>query len=100
MTSTKKPPPGPPKGQRELDQVRQIAHAYGAKVSAQTTGAGRHIITITKYGVDPEDKQLRAALYAIESVLRGQFDRGQRFQGMTQFSVKTNLIDVQVRCFA
>jgi len=100
MTSAKKPTAGPPKGQRELDQVRQIAHANGAKFSAQTTGAGRHIITITKYGVDPDDKQFCAALYAIESALRGQFDRGQRFQGMSQFSMKTNLIDVQVRCYA
>ena len=49
MTTTKTPPTGAPKGQRELDQVRQIAHAYGAKVSAQTTGGGRHIITITKH---------------------------------------------------
>ena len=98
MTNTKTPPTGAPKGQRELDQVRQIAHAYGAKVSAQTTGGGRHIITITKHGVDPDDKHFRAALYAIESVLRGQFDRGQRFQGMSQFSMKTSLIDVQVRC--
>ncbi len=100
MTADKKPTAGPPKGQRELDQIRQIAYAHGAKISAQTTGAGRHIITITKHGVNPDDQQFLATLYAIESVLRGQFDRGQRFQGMSQFSLKTNLIDVQVRCFA
>ena len=98
MTAPKKPTAGPPKGQRELDQVRQIAHAYGAKFNAQTTASGRHIITVTKHGVDPDDMQFRAALYAMESAVRGQFDRGQRFQGMSQFSMKTNLIDVQVRC--
>ena len=58
------------------------------------------MITLTRFGIDPDDKQFRAALHAIESVVRGQFDRGQRFQGLTQFTLKSNLIDVVVRCMA
>ena len=48
--------------------------------------------------MDADSPQLRAMLRAIEFAIRGQFDRGRRLQGMTQFVAKSRLIDVQVRC--
>ena len=87
-----------PKAPREVDQVRQIAFANGAKVSSNVSGAARVLITITQDGVDSGDAKFRAMLYAIEGAVRGHFDRGQSFQTMTQFVLKSNRVDVIVRC--
>jgi hypothetical protein len=96
VSSSEKKPPD--KGQREADQVRQIAMSHGGKVTTGMTG-GRPIITITYFGTDPEAPQTRAMLYAIEFAVRGRFDRGRTYPGMTQFMVHSRLVDVVVRCF-
>ena len=88
-----------PKGQREVDEVRQIAFSNGGKIASSTSGGGgRHQITITRFGVDPDDKKFRAMLYAIEAAVRGQFDRGRPYQALVQFSLKSRFVDVIVRC--
>lgn len=87
----------PSKGLREADQVRQIAMSHGGKVSSNASGQ-RHMLTITRFGVDPTSPQLRAMLHAIEFAIRGQFDRGRAYQGMTQFTAKSRHVDVVVRC--
>jgi hypothetical protein len=86
-----------PKGQREADQVRQIGMSHRGKVSSSMSG-GHPVVSITCFGVDPESPQTGAMLRAIEFVIRGQFDRGRAYQGMTQFTAKTRVIDVVVRC--
>jgi hypothetical protein len=86
-----------PKGQREVDQVRQIGSSHGGKVLARQLSGVRHHITIT-LSMDADSPQLRAMLRAIEFAIRGQFDRGRRLQAMTQFVAKSRLIDVHVRC--
>lgn len=87
----------PLKGQREADQVRQIGMSHGGKVTASLSG-GHPIVSITCFGADPEGPQVRAMLRAIEFAIRGQFDRGRAFPGMTQFTAKTRFIAVMVRC--
>lgn len=94
---TKSKPAAPPKGLREADQVRQIAMSHGGKVSSNASGQ-RHMVTISRYGVDPASPQLRSMLHAIEFAIRGQFDRGRSYQGMTQFMAKSRYVDVVVRC--
>ena len=89
----------PPKGVREADQVRQIAMSHGGKVSSNASGQ-RQTITITRFGVDPASPQLQSMLHAIEFAIRGQFDRGRAYQGMTQFSAKSRHVDVVVRCIS
>ncbi len=56
------------------------------------------MITITLVVADTDDQQFRSMLYAIEFAVRGQFDRGQHFQGLTQFVLKGRSIDAVVRC--
>ncbi|MBM3347562.1 MAG: hypothetical protein FJY55_13855 [Betaproteobacteria bacterium] len=90
--------PQPPKTPREVDQVRQIAFANGAKVAANTSGSGRSLINITLSGMDPKSPQFRGMLNAMEFAVRGHFDRGQAFQGMVRFTLKSNLLDIIVRC--
>ncbi len=98
VTLQKKRDVAPPKGLRELDQVRQIALSKGARITAASTSGGKQTVTITKFDVEPDDKQFRMMLYAIESAVRGQFDRGRPYLGMMQFSLKSRLIDIIVRC--
>lgn len=88
----------PPKTPREVDQVRQIAFANGAKVATNTSGSGRSLINITLNEADPGSPRFRAMLNAIEFAVRGQFDRGQAFQGSVRFTLKCNLLDIIVRC--
>jgi len=90
-------PAAAPKGLREADQVRQIAMSHGGKVSCNASGQ-RHMVTITRFGIDPASPQLHAMLHAIEFAIRGQFDRGRAYQGMTQFMAKSRHVDVVVRC--
>ena len=87
----------PDKGQREADQVRQIAAAHGGKVSATQSG-GHQLITITCYGTNPEAPPTRAMLHAIEFAIRGRFDRGRSYPGMTQFAARGRNVNVAVRC--
>src|SRR5688572_10513296 len=89
----------PPKGQREADQVRQIASSHGGKVTVGLSG-GHPVVTITCLGIEPEAPRTRAMLSAIEFAIRARFDRGRTFPGMTQFSAKSRVIDVVVRCFS
>ena len=91
-------PTQPPKTPREVDQVRQIAFANGAKVATNTATNGRSLITITLDEADSGSPRLRAMLSAMEFAVRGQFDRGQAFQGMVRFTLKCNLLDIIVRC--
>ena len=100
MTATlqKNRPAAPPKGQREVDEIRQIAFSKGARITAMSSSGGKRTITITRIDAEPGDKQFRAMLYAIESVVRGQFDRGRPYLGLMQFTLKSRLIDVIVRC--
>lgn len=95
MTPPEKPRSGPAKGKREVDQVLQIAYSQGGKVTSRNSGDGKHTITI--FADDVEDQKFRSMLYAIESAVHGRFDRGQHYQSMTQFSLKSSLIDVIVR---
>jgi hypothetical protein len=87
------------KGQREADQVRQIASSHGGKITASQSGS-HAVITITCFGRDPESPETRAMLYAIEFAIRGRFDRGRSYQGMTQFTARSRVIDVLVRCMS
>jgi hypothetical protein len=84
------------KGQREADQVRQIAASHGGRVATSASG-GRHVITITLHGLAEDDPKLRGMLYAIEFATRGQFDRGRAYQGLTQYTARSRLVDVVVR---
>jgi hypothetical protein len=85
------------KGQRETDQVRQIAVSHGGKVSTTSSGA-KHLVTISLFGMADDDPRLRAMLNAIEFATHGQFDRGRAYPGMTQFSAHSRFVDVVVRC--
>lgn len=97
MSSSSHKKSEPAKGQREADQVRQIAMSHHGKVTTGLSG-GHPIVTITYFGSDPEAPQTRSMLYAIEFVIRARFDRGRTYPGMTQFSAHSRLIDVVVRC--
>lgn len=72
--------------------------SQGGKVMVSTAGGGHYHISITRSGVDPDSPMLRAMLHAIEFAIRGQFDRGRAYQGMTQFVAKSRHVDVVVRC--
>jgi len=85
------------KGQRETDQVRQIAVTHGGKVSTTNSGA-KHLVTIAVMGAAEDDPRLRAMMHAIEFATHGQFDRGRSYQSMTQFSARGRHVDVVVRC--
>jgi len=84
------------KGQRECDQVRQIAASHGGKVSTTSSGA-KHLVTISLFGTPDNDPRLRAMLRAIEFATHGQFDRGRAYPGMTQYSARSRHVDVVVR---
>lgn len=87
----------PQKGQREVDEVKQIACSHGGKVLARQLSGSRHHVTIT-LNLAADSPSLLAMLRAIEFAIRGQFDRGQHLQGMTQYVAKSRLIDILVRC--
>ena len=87
-----------PKGLRELEQVKQISLSSGAKITAASSSGSKQRIIVSHFGIEPDDPRIRAMLNAIEGAVRGQFDRGQRSPGMTQFTLKNNVIDVAVRC--
>jgi len=84
------------KGQRETDQVRQIAASHGGKVSTTSSGA-KHLVTISLFG-NEDDPRLRAMMHAIEFATHGQFDRGRAYPGMIQYTAKSRFVDVVVRC--
>ena len=88
----------PLKGQREVDQIRQIAYAKSASITTSTSGSGKHRVTITQFGAEPENLEFRGMLHSIEYVLRAQFDRGRNMQSMTQFTLHSKLVDVIVHC--
>lgn len=99
MNAVVKPSPlhQPLRGQRELDEVRQIAVGHGGKVISRHIGGARHQVSVTVM-LDPEAPAVRTMMRAIEFAIRGQFDRGRRYPGMTQFTGRSRLVDVMIRC--
>lgn len=61
-------------------------------------GGVRHHVKVTVRVGEPDELRFRAMLRSIEAVVHGQFDRGQQFQTMLQYTLKARLVDVVVLC--
>lgn len=78
--------------------MREIATGLGAKVAESSVGTNRRHVKITVRVGESDELRFRAMLRSIEAVVHGQFDRGQQFQTMLQYTLKALRTDVIVLC--